>query len=112
MVCGLPFSWRSRWKDCWEEVRYCSQRCRSRKLRDSDQQLESQLVELLRHGRRSVLELESRVTGFTAMGPPPDRQAIRMALRRLCIKGVIRIPCPARTVDGMAPDGSTVFEIS
>jgi hypothetical protein len=27
--CGLPFQWRRRWKDVWEEVRYCSARCRS-----------------------------------------------------------------------------------
>ncbi|MCC5888005.1 MAG: DUF2256 domain-containing protein [Gammaproteobacteria bacterium] len=26
--CGLPFVWRKRWRDCWEEVRYCSERCR------------------------------------------------------------------------------------
>ncbi len=111
-VCGLPFSWRSRWKDCWDEVRYCSQRCRRRKLRDSDQQLESQLLDLLRHGRQSVSELESSVTGAAAMGIAPDRQSVRMALRRLCVKGAVRIPRPARTVDGMASDGSTLIEIS
>jgi hypothetical protein len=27
-VCERPFSWRRKWKDCWEEVRYCSKRCR------------------------------------------------------------------------------------
>ncbi|WP_312390327.1 DUF2256 domain-containing protein [Pseudomonas sp.] len=27
-VCGLPFSWRKRWERCWDEVRYCSERCR------------------------------------------------------------------------------------
>ncbi|NEP10418.1 MAG: DUF2256 domain-containing protein [Symploca sp. SIO2C1] len=30
-VCGRPFSWRKKWSDCWEEVKYCSQRCRRRK---------------------------------------------------------------------------------
>ncbi|QVM93874.1 DUF2256 domain-containing protein [Pseudomonas entomophila] len=27
-VCGRPFTWRKRWARCWEEVKYCSQRCR------------------------------------------------------------------------------------
>jgi len=27
--CGRPFQWRRKWKDVWEEVRYCSDRCRS-----------------------------------------------------------------------------------
>nr|WP_225917176.1 DUF2256 domain-containing protein [Pseudomonas farsensis] len=28
VVCGRPFNWRKRWARCWEEVKYCSQRCR------------------------------------------------------------------------------------
>ncbi|WP_374438833.1 DUF2256 domain-containing protein [Pseudomonas panipatensis] len=27
-VCGRPFSWRRRWARCWDEVRYCAERCR------------------------------------------------------------------------------------
>ncbi len=30
-VCGRPFQWRKQWKDVWEEVRYCSDRCRKRR---------------------------------------------------------------------------------
>ncbi|MGB0655306.1 MAG: DUF2256 domain-containing protein [Pirellulales bacterium] len=30
-VCGRPFSWRKKWKNCWSSVRYCSSRCRSQK---------------------------------------------------------------------------------
>ncbi|MEB3318016.1 MAG: DUF2256 domain-containing protein [Cyanobacteriota bacterium] len=26
--CGRPFQWRKKWKDVWEEVRWCSERCR------------------------------------------------------------------------------------
>ncbi|WP_170854995.1 DUF2256 domain-containing protein [Xaviernesmea oryzae] len=29
--CGRPFSWRLKWKKDWENVKYCSQRCRSGK---------------------------------------------------------------------------------
>ncbi|MFM9948871.1 MAG: DUF2256 domain-containing protein [Saprospiraceae bacterium] len=27
--CGRPFSWRKKWEKVWDEVKYCSDRCRS-----------------------------------------------------------------------------------
>jgi hypothetical protein len=30
-VCQRPFSWRKKWKDCWQDVKYCSERCRREK---------------------------------------------------------------------------------
>ena len=27
-VCERPFRWRRKYAGCWEEVRYCSERCR------------------------------------------------------------------------------------
>ncbi len=29
VVCLRPFNWRKKWEKCWEEVRYCSDRCRN-----------------------------------------------------------------------------------
>ncbi|WGH74276.1 DUF2256 domain-containing protein [Tenacibaculum tangerinum] len=31
VVCGLPFTWRKKWERHWEEVKYCSQKCRKNK---------------------------------------------------------------------------------
>lgn len=28
MRCGRPMSWRKAWAKNWEQVRYCSERCR------------------------------------------------------------------------------------
>jgi hypothetical protein len=28
-VCGRPFQWRKKWKAVWDQVRYCSERCRN-----------------------------------------------------------------------------------
>ena len=28
VACGRPFAWRRKWARDWEEVRYCSERCR------------------------------------------------------------------------------------
>jgi hypothetical protein len=27
-TCGKIFSWRKKWARCWDEVKYCSDRCR------------------------------------------------------------------------------------
>ncbi|MFZ5520888.1 MAG: DUF2256 domain-containing protein [Pseudomonadota bacterium] len=27
--CGRPMTWRKRWARSWDEVRYCSDRCRA-----------------------------------------------------------------------------------
>ncbi|MCR9278759.1 MAG: DUF2256 domain-containing protein [Pseudomonadaceae bacterium] len=32
-VCERPFSWRRKWSNCWDEVRYCSERCRRHRRR-------------------------------------------------------------------------------
>ncbi|WP_162661028.1 DUF2256 domain-containing protein [Tuwongella immobilis] len=29
--CGRPFTWRKKWERNWDEVRYCSDRCRSQR---------------------------------------------------------------------------------
>ncbi|THD82224.1 DUF2256 domain-containing protein [Aliigemmobacter aestuarii] len=29
VACGRPFTWRRKWARVWDEVRYCSDRCRS-----------------------------------------------------------------------------------
>ncbi|WP_344929016.1 DUF2256 domain-containing protein [Aquimarina addita] len=31
VVCQRPFSWRKKWEKHWEEVKYCSVRCRHNK---------------------------------------------------------------------------------
>ncbi len=28
VTCGKPFAWRKKWAKVWDEVKYCSDRCR------------------------------------------------------------------------------------
>ncbi|MBY0477472.1 MAG: DUF2256 domain-containing protein [Chitinophagaceae bacterium] len=32
VVCNRPFNWRKKWEKVWDEVKYCSDRCRNSKL--------------------------------------------------------------------------------
>ncbi|MEM6649988.1 MAG: DUF2256 domain-containing protein [Pseudomonadota bacterium] len=38
VVCGRPFTWRKKWASVWDEVKYCSDRCRM-KARNSSSKL-------------------------------------------------------------------------
>ncbi|MCU0432888.1 MAG: DUF2256 domain-containing protein [Bacteroidia bacterium] len=31
LVCNRPFSWRKKWEKNWDQVKFCSQRCRMSK---------------------------------------------------------------------------------
>jgi len=35
-ACGLPFAWRKKWEKSWDEVRYCSARCRTNRKKNPD----------------------------------------------------------------------------
>jgi hypothetical protein len=36
-VCERPFTWRKKWEDDWENVKYCSKRCRKRRNQVKEQ---------------------------------------------------------------------------
>lgn len=42
-VCGRPFQWRRKWKDVWDEVRYCSERCRRDRNRQQQRERRADL---------------------------------------------------------------------
>jgi hypothetical protein len=31
VVCNRPFSWRKKWEKVWDDVKYCSDKCRMTK---------------------------------------------------------------------------------
>ncbi|RZM18748.1 MAG: DUF2256 domain-containing protein [Pedobacter sp.] len=32
IVCGRSFTWRKKWEKVWDQVKYCSDKCRMRKV--------------------------------------------------------------------------------
>ncbi|MEM7473994.1 MAG: DUF2256 domain-containing protein [Planctomycetota bacterium] len=39
--CGRDFSWRKKWRNCWDQVQYCSHRCKRAKSREGTIRVES-----------------------------------------------------------------------
>jgi hypothetical protein len=35
IACQRPFTWRKKWERNWEEVKYCSDRCRMNKNKNT-----------------------------------------------------------------------------
>jgi hypothetical protein len=33
-VCERPFTWRKKWEKNWEDVKYCSDACRNKKMKN------------------------------------------------------------------------------
>ena len=46
-ACGRTIDWRAAWARHWDDVRYCSDACRRRKVRPVDEQLEAAIESLL-----------------------------------------------------------------
>ena len=34
IVCKRPFTWRKKWEKDWENVKYCSKRCKLNKTKE------------------------------------------------------------------------------
>jgi hypothetical protein len=34
VTCGRPFAWRKKWARDWEQVKYCSHKCRQSSTKD------------------------------------------------------------------------------
>jgi hypothetical protein len=32
LVCNRPFTWRKKWVKVWDDVKYCSEKCKQNKL--------------------------------------------------------------------------------
>ncbi|KAK3252851.1 hypothetical protein CYMTET_37874 [Cymbomonas tetramitiformis] len=41
VVCGRPFTWRKKWEKVWDDVKYCSERCRrdSKRVKQKSEQI-------------------------------------------------------------------------
>lgn len=99
-VCGRTIEWRRKWAKDWASVRYCSQACRRRGLRDSDRQLEALIREQLAARARGATICPSEVARAYAPGAWRDwMEAVRCAARRLAAEGTIEITQQGRRID-------------
>ena len=93
-------TWRRAWAANWEEVRYCSDRCRKRRVRPVDDRLAAAITSLLagRAGGATICPGEAARAvdpeGWRALMEPA-----RAAARRLVAAGEVEIVQGGRVVD-------------
>ena len=103
--CGRRIEWRKKWADNWDDVKYCSDACRRRKVTKVDRELEAKILELL--GQRAATATicpsdAARAVGATGDDPEGWRDLMepaRRAARRLVAADVVTITQGGQPVD-------------
>lgn len=103
--CGRAMAWRKSWARNWDEVRYCSDACRRRKVSDVDRRLEEEILRLLegRSGTICPSEAARSVSGDDDW--PELMEPARRAARRLVESGDVQITQQGRVVDPSSARG-------
>lgn len=93
-------TWRAAWAANWDEVRYCSDRCRQRKVRPVDSALEAAILTLLAERARGATICPSEAA--RSVDPEGWRELMepaRSAARRLVAAAEVEITQGGRVVD-------------
>ena len=112
-ACGRTMEWRKSWAKNWDEVKFCSDSCRSRRSASSqkvDAQLEAEILRLLQargagkticpsEAARAVAGSDERTAWEPLMEPA------RAAARRLVAEGRIVITQGGHVVDASTAKG-------
>lgn len=104
--CGRVMSWRKSWERNWDEVKYCSDACRKRKVSGRDRDLEASILDLL--DRRKVGATICPSEAARAVGGNEWRELMepaRRAARRLVDAGIVEITQQGRVVDPSTAKG-------
>ncbi len=107
-ACGRAIEWRKKWANCWEQVRYCSDQCRRRKVRPVDEALESAIMDLLeqRPAGATICPSEAARRVGTGASWRELMEPTRRAARRLVASGHLDITQKGRTVDPSTARGA------
>lgn len=104
--CGRTIEWRRKWERDWDQVRYCSDACRRRKVTAEDRALEASILDLL--GRRKGGATICPSEAARAVGGEDWRELMepaRRAARRLVAQDRAEITQQGRVVDPSTAKG-------
>jgi len=105
--CGRQITWRKKWARDWDQVIYCSDKCRRRGVSEHDRELEVSIRRLLAGRLRAGLISDSDAARAVA----PDGwselvEPARRAARRLTVAGEVEIIQQGLVVDPPTAKGS------
>jgi hypothetical protein len=105
-TCGRGITWRKKWERDWENVKYCSDACRSHKPGDVDKRLEAAILGLLddRGPGKTICPSEA-ARAVAKEDWQPLMEPARAAARRLVSEGKIVITQGGAVVDSSKAKG-------
>lgn len=90
--CGRKFGWRKKWEDCWEEVKYCSVRCKSNSRNNKKRELlRGKILNLCKERGRNKSLCPSEVLTGSEKLDKNTMEEVRCIARLLCYEGKIEI---------------------
>ena len=104
--CGRTITWRKKWERDWDQVRWCSERCRRAGVSPTDTALERAVLDLLT--ARAVDATICPSEAARAVGGEqwrPLMEPARSAARRLVADGAVEITQGGHVVDPSTAKG-------
>lgn len=103
MSCGREIEPRKKWADNWENIKYCSERCRRNK---NSSQYEAQILELLKIRGAGKTICPSEVLVGEQKKDKALMEAVRISARLLVAQGKIVITQSGKVVDPSTAKGA------
>ena len=107
--CGRVMTWRKSWARTWDEVRYCSDACRRRRVSGVDLRLEEAIRSLLAERPRDATicpsEAARAVGGAEESAWRELMEPARRAARRLAAAGEVEVTQAGHAVDPSSARG-------
>ena len=103
--CGRRIEWRQKWAKTWDDVRYCSDACRRRKVTSVDARLEELLRALLPKAGRQGVDPDDAARCVDPQAAQSLHEPARRAARRLVAAGAAVMVQNGRVVDPSTAKG-------
>ena len=104
--CGRVMTWRKAWERNWDDVKYCSDACRKRKVGPQDVALEDSILRLLDQRQVGATICPSEAAKFVSDDNWREfMEPARRAARRLVARGEAEITQQGRVVDPSTAKG-------
>ncbi|HEY0237869.1 MAG TPA: DUF2256 domain-containing protein [Friedmanniella sp.] len=104
--CGRRIQWRQKWARSWDDVRYCSDACRRRKVTTVDVRLEEVLRALVGQAGRQGVDPDDAARRVDPQASQALHEPARRAARRLVAEGVAEMVQGGRVVDPSTARGN------
>lgn len=97
--CGRSFSWRKKWERDWDQVKFCSERCRRAKSPGRQKEIEASILGLLQKRGVDKTIRPSEVLSPTEKSDRLKMEEVREVARHLVQRGLLQITQKGKVVD-------------